>query len=394
MGRKEVRLTICPMRILFVDKSEYWGGAEASLKSTMAALSLEHEIYLLSQRPMLHHTAFGLSQGRHLYRAAGPRWWMYKRWPWRIKGLGLLERIVFGAKLGIRILSLRPDVVHFNLYRRHDWIDMLVARGLGCMVVTHVRSQPHEAPLRKRVLDLADGIICISDYIHEAVGGVGPRGRVRRIYNPVEVPGWATGQDGPAVQPMLPSEEEFVLVAPAVIEPRKGQDDAIRALARLAPAHPKVRLVIAGGEHPSTPGSVRDLETLAADLGVTDRVRFVGHCEDMAALLASSHVVLVLSKRGEALGRVAIEAGLCARPVIVTRAGALPEIVDEGVTGFVVEPGDIEQLVRCLAALLEKPGRLERMGHAARDLVERRFGRVEIGEQLRDFYRELSGAVS
>lgn len=382
------------MRVLFIDKSEYWGGAEASLTSTMKDLAREHEVFLLSQRPMPHQAAFDLPDIHRLHRADGLRWWMYERQARRLKGLGLLERIVFGAKLGARILSLRPDVVHFNLYRRHDWIDMLVAKALGRLVVTHIRSQPHEAPLRKRVLNLADGIICISDFIHAAVREVDPTARVQRIYNPVEVPGSDTGQSVVTTPPAPKSEQEFVLVAPAVLEPRKGQDDAIRALAHLVSTYPNVRLVVAGGDHPSAPGFARHLKELAAELGVFDKIRFVGHCGDMAALLTSAHVVLVLSKRGEALGRVPIEAGFCARPTIVTRAGALPELVKDGITGFVIEPGDIVQLVRCVGLLLENPARVARMGQAARDFVVQHFGRDEIGEQLRDFYRRLRQTVS
>lgn len=375
------------MRVLFIDKSEYWGGAEESLKSTMAALAADYDAYLLSQRPMQHQAWFGIPEHHRFCRARGIRWWMYRYWSRRLKGLGLVERLVFGAKLGMRLLSLRPTVVHFNLYRRHDWIDMLVAKALGCRVVTHVRSQPHEAPLSKRVLNLADGIICISDYVLETVASVCPDARMERIYDPVEVPGETAKQ-------VARDDSEFVLVAPAVVEPRKGQDDAIRALAQLASSYPQLRLVVAGRENPASPGFANRLEALAANLDVADKVRFIGHCEDMAALLASAHVVLVLSKQGEALGRVAIEAGLCVRPVIVTRAGALPEIVDDGVTGYVIEPADIEQLTQRIATLVEQPALGVRMGHAAHDLVERRFGREEIGEQLREFYRGLSGAVA
>lgn len=95
--------------------------------------------------------------------------------------------------------------------------------------------------------------------------------------------------------------------------------------------------------------------------------------EDLPGLYHKSHVVVVPSIWEEPFGIVALEAMACARPVIATRVGGLQGIVRDGVTGFLVPPGDPGALADRLAALLDDPARREAMGKAGREVVEREY---------------------
>jgi glycogen(starch) synthase len=91
-------------------------------------------------------------------------------------------------------------------------------------------------------------------------------------------------------------------------------------------------------------------------------------------VLNQATFVLMPSRWEETFGLVALEAALLGRPVIATRVGALPEVVQDGETGLIVPRDDAAGVAAAIAALLEDPARTQRMGHAARERALRVFG--------------------
>lgn len=128
------------------------------------------------------------------------------------------------------------------------------------------------------------------------------------------------------------------------LAPWKGQEVALHALK----AVPEAGCVIAGGALFGEDLYARSLVTLAGDLGVTDRVRFLGHRDDVPALMRSVDAVVHPSTEPEPFGRTLVEAMLARRPVIAANAGAVPEILDGGRVGLLFPPGDHEALAACL----------------------------------------------
>uniref|UniRef100_A0A7V4LCZ9 Glycosyltransferase n=1 Tax=Desulfobacca acetoxidans TaxID=60893 RepID=A0A7V4LCZ9_9BACT len=122
----------------------------------------------------------------------------------------------------------------------------------------------------------------------------------------------------------------------------------------------EVRLAGDGPEGPR-------LKALAADLGVSPRVSFLGALPEaeVAALYDWCHVV-ALSSRSEGTPMTVIEAMAKARPVVAPRLTALPEMVAEGVTGFLFAPGEERDLARQLTRFLSHPELIPRMGRAGR----------------------------
>jgi glycogen(starch) synthase len=165
----------------------------------------------------------------------------------------------------------------------------------------------------------------------------------------------------PPMPPPLASPRLLCLGRLATDE--KGFDLALDALARIAERYPYLRLTIAGD------GDERArLAHIAEERGVADRVDFLGWINPalVPAVIAQSTLVLMPSRAEEGFGLAVLQAGQLERPVIAARVGGLPEVVDEGETGLLIEPEDSGALARAIALLLDDPPRMLAMGKAAR----------------------------
>lgn len=167
--------------------------------------------------------------------------------------------------------------------------------------------------------------------------------------------------------PVAPRSRLHRLVVVGRLVPRKGVDDAIRALRWL----PDTELVVAGGGDAGTldgDPEVRRLRALAAGLQVDDRVRLVGRVErtELPALLRSADVVLCLPWY-EPFGIVPLEAMACGVPVVGSAVGGLLDTVVAGVTGLLLPPREPRAAARAVRSLLEDPALRQRYGEAGSD---------------------------
>jgi hypothetical protein len=176
--------------------------------------------------------------------------------------------------------------------------------------------------------------------------------------------------------------------------PYKGVDDAIAALGH-APAA-GWRLAVVGEDDGSAPGERRRLETLAANLGVADRVHFLGRVPDAAHWLAAFDAVAVLTKSlgprdpgKEGFGTAAFEAMVAGVPVIGVSGGAVTRRL-EGVAGVEVPPGDPTAVALALAALRD-PAVRTAAGEAARSLVREHPDAATVADRLASVLSEVAG---
>ena len=165
--------------------------------------------------------------------------------------------------------------------------------------------------------------------------------------------------------------------------PIKGHIVLLRAFAEARRSVPDLRLDIAG-RGPLEPA----LRALAKELGVGDAVRFLGYVAPVQRAIEESAIVVVPSM-GEGFGMVALEAMERARPVIAAEIGGLGELVEEGVTGLLVPPGDAEPLAAAIVELAGDPEKAERMGAAGRTRALDRFLQERCTDRTELLYREL-----
>ena len=174
----------------------------------------------------------------------------------------------------------------------------------------------------------------------------------------------------------------------------KGQAVFIRALARVAQTIPNVRGLIVGAwrAEDDKPGPLgggeayyRELSALADHLGAP--VRFTGFLRDPGKVYAAADVIAHTSTAPEPFGRTVIEAMMAGRPVVATNAGALPEIVVDGVSGILTPPGGDDALADALASLLTSPARCAHMGAAARARAKAEYTLDKMTQRMESFYR-------
>lgn len=159
------------------------------------------------------------------------------------------------------------------------------------------------------------------------------------------------------------AEASPLLVHVGRLVPVKGQRDLLQAVALLRPHWPALRLLLVGD------GPLRAaVEKEAAALGISDVVYFAGNRSD-APLLARAGDLFVLPSLSEGLPVSLLEAMACARPVVATAVGGIPDVVEDGVTGLLVPPRNPQALARTIARLAGSPGWAATLGAAARRRV-------------------------
>jgi teichuronic acid biosynthesis glycosyltransferase TuaC len=186
-----------------------------------------------------------------------------------------------------------------------------------------------------------------------------------------------------------PPHAEPTLVTVAHLEPHKGQEDVIRALAALRSRHPTLRYVLVG-KGPNRAA----LEALARQLGVSDRIFFRGalsHGEALAEL--SRCQVHVMPSSREPFGVAHIEAMAAGIPTIGGAGTGTEDIARAGDGALLVRPGDVAELARTIDALISDEGRRERLGQAARRTVEERFSWARCGVETVSAYSEAFGLI-
>jgi glycosyltransferase involved in cell wall biosynthesis len=178
----------------------------------------------------------------------------------------------------------------------------------------------------------------------------------------------------------LPPFDDFCLFV-GRLESRKAPDLLLRVLHEA----PEANCVFVG-DGPMRPA----LERLTTDLGLQDRVAFIGYVRaaDLPSLYARAQL-LVLPSVSEAMPLVALEAMACGTPVLATRIAGLPSIVRDYETGVLVDPGDVPQMTLALRLLLRDKALLEHMSAEARRMIEQRFMWTEVAAGYVQLYRSL-----
>ena len=215
-----------------------------------------------------------------------------------------------------------------------------------------------------------------------AIGLFG-RDRVSLIRSGVELERIRMGGDAAAVRRRLGTSGDAPLVTQiGNFKPQKAPLDFVRMAARVAARVPSARFVMVG-EGPLRPRA----EALARRLGVDERIVFCGWWDDVPALLAASRVS-VMSSRHEGLPRAVVESLAAGVPVVATAVDGTPEVVRDGVNGFLVEAGDVAGLAEAVVLLLVDDEMHDRMASAAPRGLEEFDIDLMVGQQ-EDLYRWL-----
>jgi glycosyltransferase involved in cell wall biosynthesis len=207
------------------------------------------------------------------------------------------------------------------------------------------------------------------------------RGRDLSRFTPADPPRRARARAAMGV-----ADDDVVALNVARQFPQKGHVHLLRAVDRLAGAHPRLRLVLVGPPGPSTPAVRAELAAMAH----ADRVVELGQRTDVADLLAGADVFVLASVAEGAAGAV-LEAMAAGVPVVATRIPGLRGWVTDGEHAVLAEPGDPGDLARALAAVLDDPAGAAARAERARAHVAARFSLERCADGMVDLYRWAAG---
>lgn len=216
--------------------------------------------------------------------------------------------------------------------------------------------------------------------------------RQRVVHNGLDLDDFPLDLDGRAVRQELGLKPQAPVVGiVGRLVDWKGHDVFLRALARVAEEWPDVQGLVVGSPEVACPHLPQELQQLAVSLGLGEAVRFVGHRQDVARLLAAMDLLVHASIAPEPFGRVLIEGMAAAKPVVASAAGGVPEIVLDGQTGLLVEPGDVQGFAQAILSLLRHPERAAALGRAGRQRVEAHFTIERYVRQVQEVYGAVLG---
>ncbi len=209
--------------------------------------------------------------------------------------------------------------------------------------------------------------------------GVVPQERVAVIHNGINLVEFDSNPFTPVFER---ADTSVILGNVGRLTTQKGQDFLLQVARRLKAEGVQFRLVIAGeGE---LEGSLR---RRARELEVEAEVEFTGFVEDVPSFLKSIDV-FVLSSLYEGFGYVIVEAYAARKPVVAFNINSNPEIIENGKTGFLVEPGNIEKFASKVQVLIQDDALRAAMGESGRSRVEERFQMADKVDQFESYLRE------
>lgn len=250
--------------------------------------------------------------------------------------------------------------------------------------ITLVGADRSYLPITRYGIVQSDGVTAISHYLKQATK------EIFQFEDITVIPNFVCQHDYrrhpvESLRRELAPHDEPLLVHVSNFRPVKRPVDCVEILARVLQKGLKTRLIMVGD------GSERpNAEHRARCLGVADACVFVGKQPKIVDYLSASDVLLLPSEQ-ESFGLAALEAMACELPVIASRVGGLPEVVDDGETGFLSEVGDVEKMASDAARLVADAGFRREMGRRARDSAISRYRTDLIIPQYVEFYEKILG---
>jgi glycosyltransferase involved in cell wall biosynthesis len=277
----------------------------------------------------------------------------------RIQALYLTDRASWHpAYLLLRMAGVRKIVVH-----DHTSGARTRPRGAKRMMKLLTRRLPGM---------LADEVIGVSDFVARRKVEVDlvPAKRVRRIWNSLEIPPRSPGAARQLRATFgLPAERPVVVCA-CRATPEKGVVHLLRAFERVcSPDDPRRPALVYMGSGPA----LDEILAVRDSLACRGDIFCPGYRDDAADLVAGADLCVVPSVWEEAFGLAVLEPMARGVPVIASRAGGIPEVVEDGETGLLVPPGDEDAIARAMRRLIENPEERRRMGANGRLRAEQHF---------------------
>ncbi len=311
-----------------------------------------------------------------------------------------------GNRLASIIEQENIDIIHARS-RAPTWSALIAARRTGIPFVTTYHGSYNQRSrlkaLYNSVMARADVVIANSGWTGDLIASRNPwaKDRIVVIHRGTDFAHFSkqaiSKQRLEALrQKWSLTDEHIPIVQLARLTGWKGQETVIEAASKIVEGFPNARFILAGDEQGRS-NYLSRLKQRIAEFGLQDHVLLPGHCDDPAAAMALSELVVVASTQAEAFGRAAVEAGALEIPVIVSDIGAVqetvlapPAVAEDRITGWKVSPGDSDDLAQSLRhALGLTPKQRREIGKRARKRGQSNFSLQQMCEKTMAIYEDL-----
>lgn len=381
------------MRVVYVSHCAQLAGAELALLRLLQALApVDAHVVLGEDGPLVSR----LERARiaheivPLARSVG----RIPRGEMRLSGTLLrasAQAASHARRLRTHFRRLEPDLVHCNALKSALY-GGVAARSARIPVVWHAREPlatngfPALAQRLVRTVAATVPTAVVGDTVGVLRDFPTGRASVHVIPSPIDY------ESLRRVPLRDQTSTEIVVGMISRLSPVKGQDLFLRAVARARTGRP-VRAVVVGAPLFGEAEYERHLHDLADELGIENRVTFRGFKEDVAAELGAMDIVVVPSLGTEAFAQAAAEGMAAARAVVATNAGGPAEIIEDGRTGVLFRPGDVDQLAQVLSKLVDDAELRGRLGTEGRSAAAR-FAPTLAAERTYAMYEQALGRRS
>lgn len=380
-----------PKTVLYLTPSVRLLGARRSLLALATSLDPERwKPVVCGQSP--GDLADALAEHNIRFEVVKLGWWR--------KGKYFLWRPFAISRLAALIRHTGADLVHCNeIYPNPYAIRACasLAKGDGTPripVVTHMRLSVTPRMIRNYDLHLADRIVVPSEQAGRDFDIWSDKAdHVRVIHNGVDLEEFhrqRTRTEARAEIGVPPDGPLLGLIGQ--MGPRKSGDVVIAAMKRVMIRFPEARLLLIGNPHRGQEDFERDLRRASTAPELAGRVHFFSFTREILPFYEALDLNLLVS-RDEGFGRTIIEAGALGVPSIGSRVGGIPELIDEGHSGLLVDVEDIEGLADAIGSLLADSARLKEMGEQAFRRTAQHFSIRSHTEAMMALYEELTAAT-
>jgi sugar transferase (PEP-CTERM/EpsH1 system associated) len=293
--------------------------------------------------------------------------------------------------------ELRPDVIHTHQIGALLYVGS-AARRAGISAVVHTEHSDHvsnartfQRRWRTKIVwwwaaRYARKFICVSDTVANSARSMVPARKLQVIDNGIDLIPFESGNQRNAIRAEwgIPSDAPVIGTVARLAEVKR-QDLLIRAFAGVRQANPNSHLILVGdGE--ARPG----LERLVSSLGLKQCVHFTGSRPNPHAYLQAMDV-FALTSRLEGLPLAVLEACAARLPVVATRVGGVPRVIEHNESGILIESGDQTALEDALKLLLADRALAKKLGEAGRQRIEQRYTIARMADDYERQYRVAIG---
>jgi N-acetyl-alpha-D-glucosaminyl L-malate synthase BshA len=250
--------------------------------------------------------------------------------------------------------------------------------------ITLVGNERSLLPITRLSIERSDGVSAVSRYLRSATYdklNVNSDLEIEVIPNFIDTEIFQPGAASSKVCKLI-QQDERVLCHVSNFRPVKRIPDVMAVFKNVVDKLPARLLLVGDGPERSA------AERFAYEHGIAPQVSFLGKQDNIAEVLACAHLLLLPSNT-ESFGLAALEALACGVPVIGTRTGGLPELVDHGQVGFLAEVGDVESMTAAALELLNDEQRRQAFGAAGRRLALEKFRTGPVVDRYESYYRRV-----